>query len=363
MINVWLIHMVLLLALSLVLSYHLKFFFKQIIILFPFTLIVCVLLNSYLNLYLFFNAIINVTVYAIYIQYAFQRKLTDALYLSISYWICIELVDLLQQFVGAYIYSRQSIVTYISMLFVILVAYMPFLYLDKVEKKFLMFVLPATLCLFMIQALNDEANDMMLLMILMGLFVSNVCYLYFFSFFTKNIELEEEKQYLKKELEFVQNNYNSTFGFLHTLIHDNQKISEDFENNDPLQAKEHFKNMNEKAIKKFNSLYTGNISLSIALSNIDWNKNIQHFVGCDLNEFEEDDLTLFFMNTLNMLKNQKEISILIQSHFGNKIISFKTTDPICYDGIEKVNLKFIKKYKLKQVKEENGISFIRLNAK
>lgn len=301
-------------------------------------------------------------IYAIYIQYVFQRKRTDALYLSVSYWICVELVDLLQQFVRTYLYS-QSTISYIIMLLVILVAYIPFLCLDKVEKKLLMFILPATLCLFMIQALNDEVNDMMLLMILIGLFVSNICYLYFFSFFTKNIELEEEKQYLNKELEFVQNHYNSTFGFLHTLIHDNQKISEDFENDDLMQAKEHFKNMNEKAIKKFNSLYTGNISLSIALSNIDWNKNVQHFVGCDLNEFEEDDLTLFFMNTLNMLKDQKEISVLIQSYNGNKIISFKTNDSICFDEVEKVNSEFIKKYKLKQIKEENSISFIRLNAK
>lgn len=355
-------HMILLVIMCFILSFNFRKLYKQIFIFLPLTLITCVIFNYYLNFNLFFSAILNITIYAVFIKFTFQRDITDALYLSISYWICIELVDLIQQFIGMNFYI-ESIFVYFSMILAIIVGYIPFLYLDKIEKKLLIFVLPATICLFMIQVLDEEVNDTIVLIVLIGLFISNICYLYFFSFFVRNIELEKEKQHLKKELEFIGNNYNSTFRFLHALIHDNQLISEDFEKCDYPQAKEHFVNMNEKAIKKFNSIYTGNISLSIALSYMGEEKNIQHYVGCDLNDFNEDELTLFFINVLTHLKNQEEIHIVIKSFNGSKVIFFKTNDSICFDKIEEENSNFIKRYKLKVIKEKRCIIFVRLNAK
>lgn len=362
MMKLMIMHVVLIMGLSVILSLFQKKFYRNIFITFPLALILCIFSNYHLNLHLFVHAIINIIIYAMFIRITFQHKFVDAIYLSVSYWICIELIDLLQQFIDTS--SLNTFFVYALMYAFVTIIYIPFLFLDKLDKKIPAFILPATLCLFMMQALNDKTNDFIILLILVGLFVSNICYLYFYASSIKSVQLEEEKRYLKKELELVGNNYDSTFSFIHTLIHDNQLISEDFEKGDYRNAKNHFKSMNEKAIRKFNSLYTGNTSLSIALLNVNIEKvNVQYFVGCDLDEFKEDDLTLFFLNTLKLINCYKEISVIIKSCNENKIISFKVDGKINNSEIEKMNSKFIKKYKLKIVEEDNCLTFIHLSTK
>ena len=65
---------------------------------------------------------------------------------------------------------------------------------------------------------NEDLFERISMIILIGLFISNLLYLYFFSFTIKNIELQNEKNELQRKLKIAQNNYNNTFDFLHSRL-------------------------------------------------------------------------------------------------------------------------------------------------
>lgn len=314
---------------------------------------------------IFVKAIFNIIIYATFIKFLFKKDYLDSMYLSISYWISIELVDLLLQYFK--IKNMILFPNYFLMLILIIIAYIPYLYLENTEKKIMVFILPMTLCLLMIQFLNDEnLFDSTLMIVLVGLFISNLCYLYFFTFTIKNIQLREERKKLLTQLELAKNNYNNTFSFLHTLIHDTNKIQVAFEEEDYDLAKRKFMQMNKNVVKKFNSIYSGNIALSTAICNIDIkNIDIRHFVQCRLDEISEEDLTAFFMEVLNVLMDEKEKSIFISitKANANKIIKFKTNSSHDFETIKKVTKSFIKKYHLKVEIGDKSIAFLLLDAK
>ena len=141
--------------------------------------IIIVLFNYFISnshlLWMF--ALINVVFYGSFIQFIFHKNLTDSVYLSISYWICIEMVDLIFQFCKIDYLNLTS--NYLFMFVLIIIMYVPYLYLEKVEKKIWIFVLPITLCLFMIYTLeNEDVFENVSMLILIGLFISNLIYLY-----------------------------------------------------------------------------------------------------------------------------------------------------------------------------------------
>lgn len=208
--------------------------------------------NSHL---LWIFALINVVLYGSFIQFIFHKNLTDSLYLSISYWICIEMVDLIFQFCRIDYLNLTS--NYLFMFVLIIIMYVPYLYLEKVEKKIWIFILPITLCFFMIYILeNEDLFERISMIILIGLFISNLLYLYFFSFTIKNIELQNEKNELYRKLKIAQNNYNNTFDFLHALIHDSHSIDMYFKNKEYEKAENDFYVMKKEIIEKFNIIYT-----------------------------------------------------------------------------------------------------------
>ena len=110
--------------------------------------IIIVLFNYFISnshlLWIF--ALINVVLYESFIQFIFHKNITDSLYLSISYWICIEMVDLIFQFCRIDYLNLTS--NYLFMFVLIIIMYVPYLYLEKVEKKIWIFILPITLCFF-----------------------------------------------------------------------------------------------------------------------------------------------------------------------------------------------------------------------
>lgn len=164
--------------------------------------IIIVLFNYFISnshlLWIF--ALINVVLYGSFIQFIFHKNLTDSLYLSISYWICIEMVDLIFQFCRIDYLNLTS--NYLFMFVLIIIMYIPYLYLEKVEKKIWIFILPITLCFFMIYILeNEDLFERISMIILIGLFISNLLYLYFFSFTIKNIELQNEKKRIISKIE------------------------------------------------------------------------------------------------------------------------------------------------------------------
>ncbi|WP_317988922.1 hypothetical protein [Faecalibacillus intestinalis] len=256
---------------------------------------------------------------------------------------------------------------YLFMFVLIIIMYVPYLYLEKVEKKIWIFVLPITLCLFMIYTLeNEDVFENVSMLILIGLFISNLIYLYFFSFTIKNIELQNEKNELHRKLKIAQNNYNNTFDFLHALIHDSHSIDMYFKNKEYEKAENDFYVMKREIIEKFNAIYTGNTALSTAICNIDLgNTTIQHFVKCNTEEFNDSDLTIFFINILSNLVEDNEpiIYISIVDIGLNKVISIKTNLVHDFSTIERENHRFIKKYNLKVDKEEKKITFLHLNPK
>lgn len=245
--------------------------------------------------------------------------------------------------------------------------YVPYLYLEKVEKKIWIFILPITLCLFMIYTLeNEDVFENVSMIILIGLFISNLIYLYFFSFTIKNIELQKEKNELQRKLKIAQNNYNNTFDFLHALIHDSHSIDMYFKNKEYEKAENDFYVMKQEIIEKFNAIYTGNTALSTAICNINLgNTTIQHFVQCNTKEFNDSDLTIFFINILNNLieDNEPIIYVSIVNIGLNKAISIKTNLAHDFSTVERDNHRFIKKYNLKVDKEEKKITFLHLNPK
>lgn len=256
--------------------------------------IIIVLFNYFISnshlLWIF--ALINVVLYGSFIQFIFHKNITDSLYLSISYWICIEMVDLIFQFCRIDYLNLTS--NYLFMFVLIVIMYVPYLYLEKVEKKIWIFILPITLCFFMIYILeNEDLFERISMIILIGLFISNLLYLYFFSFTIKNIELQKEKNELQRKLKIAQNNYNNTFDFLHALIHDSHSIDMYFKNKEYEKAENVFCVMKKEIIEKFNIIYTGNTALSTAICNINLgNTTIQHFVKCNTEEFNDADLTI-----------------------------------------------------------------------
>lgn len=164
--------------------------------------IIIVLFNYFISnshlLWIF--ALINVVLYGSFIQFIFHKNITDSLYLSISYWICIEMVDLIFQFCRIDYLNLTS--NYLFMFVLIIIMYVPYLYLEKVEKKIWIFILPITLCFFMIYILeNEDLFERISMIILIGLFISNLLYLYFFSFTIKNIELQNEKKRIISKIE------------------------------------------------------------------------------------------------------------------------------------------------------------------
>lgn len=329
--------------------------------------IIIVLFNYFISnshlLWMF--ALINIVFYGLFIQFIFHKNLTDSLYLSISYWICIEMVDLIFQFCRIDYLNLTS--NYLFMFVLIIIMYVPYLYLEKVEKKIWIFILPITLCFFMIYILeNEDLFEHISMIILIGLFISNLIYLYFFSFTIKNIELQNEKNELYRKLKIAQNNYNNTFDFLHALIHYSHSIDMYFKNKEYEKAENDFYVMKQEIIEKFNAIYTGNTALSTAICNIDLgNATVQHFVQCNTKEFNDSDLTIFFINTLNNLieDNEPIIYVSIINIGLNKAISIKTSLAHDFSTVERDNHRFIKKYNLKVDKEEKKITFLHLNPK
>lgn len=197
-------------------------------------------------------------------------------------------------------------------------------------------------------------------------FKRNLLYLYFFSFTIKNIELQNEKNELYRKLKIAQNNYNNTFDFLHALIHDSHSIDMYFKNKEYEKAENDFYVMKQEIIEKFNIIYTGNTALSTAICNINLgNTTIQHFVQCNTKEFNDSDLTIFFINILNNLieDNEPIIYVSIVNIGLNKAISIKTNLAHDFSTVERDNHRFIKKYNLKVDKEEKKITFLHLNPK
>ena len=167
-------------------------------------------------------------------------------------------------------------------------------------------------------------------------------------------------------MKIAQNNYNNTFDFLHALIHDSHSIDMYFKNKEYEKAKNDFYVMKQEIIEKFNGIYTGNTALSTAICNIDLgNATVQHFVQCNTKEFNDSDLTIFFINTLNNLieDNEPIIYVSIINIGLNKAISIKTSLAHDFSTVERDNHRFIKKYNLKVDKEEKKITFLHLNAK
>ena len=331
-----------------------------------FTIIIVLFNYSISNSHLLWMfALINIVFYGLFIQFIFHKNLTDSLYLSISYWICIEMVDLIFQFCRIDYLNLTS--NYLFMFVLIIIMYVPYLYLEKVEKKIWIFILPITLCLFMIYTLeNEDVFENVSMIILIGLFISNLLYLYFFSFTIKNINLQNEKNELQRKLKIAQNNYNNTFDFLHALIHDSHSIDMYFKNKEYEKAENDFYVMKQEIIEKFNAIYTGNTALSTAICNIDLgNATVQHFVQCNTKEFNDSDLTIFFINTLNNLieDNEPIIYVSIINIGLNKAISIKTSLVHDFSVVERENHRFIKKYNLKVDKEEKKITFLHLNPK
>lgn len=275
------------------------------------------------------------------------------------------MVDLIFQFCTIDYLNLTS--NYLFMFVLIIIMYVPYLYLEKVEKKIWIFILPITLCFFMIYILeNEDLFERISMIILIGLFISNLLYLYFFSFTIKNIELQNEKNELYRKLKIAQNNYNNTFDFLHALIHDSHSIDMYFKNKEYEKAKNDFYVMKQEIIEKFNAIYTGNTALSTAICNIDLgNATVQHFVQCNTKEFNDSDLTIFFINTLNNLieDNEPIIYVSIVDIGLNKVISIKTSLAHDFSTVERDNHRFIKKYNLKVDKEEKKITFLYLNPK
>ena len=213
---------------------------------------------------------------------------------------------------------------------------------------------------------NEDLFERISMIILIGLFISNLLYLYFFSFTIKNIELQNEKNELHRKLKIAQNNYNNTFDFLHALIHDSHSIDMYFKNKEYEKAENDFYVMKREIIEKFNAIYTGNTALSTAICNIDLgNTTIQHFVKCNTEEFNDSDLTIFFINILSNLVEDNEpiIYISIVDIGLNKVISIKTNLVHDFSTVERENHRFIKKYNLKVDKEEKKITFLHLNPK
>ena len=95
------------------------------------------------------------------------------------------------------------------------------------------------------------------------------------------------------------------------------------------------------------------------------NTTIQHFVQCNTEEFNDADLTIFFINTLNNLigDNEPIIYVSIVNIGLNKAISIKTNQIHDFSVVERENHRFIKKYNLKVDKEEKKITFLHLNPK
>lgn len=331
-----------------------------------FTIIIVLFNYSISNSHLLWMfALINIVFYGSFVQFIFHKNLTDSLYLSISYWICIEMVDLIFQFCRIDYLNLTS--NYLFMFVLIIIMYIPYLYLEKVEKKIWIFILPITLCFFMIYILeNEDLFERISMIILIGLFISNLLYLYFFSFTIKNIELQNEKNELYRKLKIAQNNYNNTFDFLHALIHDSHSIDMYFKNKEYEKAENDFYVMKQEIIEKFNAIYTGNTALSTAICNINLgNTTIQHFVKCNTEEFNDADLTIFFINILNNLieDNEPIIYVSIVNIGLNKAISIKTNLAHDFSTVERDNHRFIKKYNLKVDKEEKKITFLHLNPK
>ena len=132
------------------------------------------------------------------------------------------------------------------------------------------------------------------------------------------------------------------------------------------KAENDFYVMKQEIIEKFNAIYTGNTALSTAICNINLgNTTIQHFVKCNTEEFNDADLTIFFINTLNNLieDNEPIIYVSIVDIGLNKVISIKTSLAHDFSTVERDNHRFIKKYNLKVDKEEKKITFLHLNPK
>lgn len=103
--------------------------------------------------------------------------------------------------------------------------------------------------------------------------------------------------------------------------------------------------MKQEIIEKFNAIYTGNTALSTAICNIDLgNATVQHFVQCNTKEFNDSDLTIFFINTLNNLieDNEPIIYVSIVDIGLNKVISIKTSLAHDFSTVERDNHRFIK---------------------
>ena len=112
-----------------------------------------------------------------------------------------------------------------------------------------------------------------------------------------------------REFRYLMNN---TFDFLHALIHDSHSIDMYFKNKEYEKAENDFYVMKQEIIEKFNAIYTGNTALSTAICNINLgNTTIQHFVKCNTEEFNDSDLTIFFINTLSNLIEDNEPIIYV----------------------------------------------------
>lgn len=227
---------------------------------------------------------------------------------------------------------------------------------DLPKYSWLIFILPITTTILLLNVenyYNLAQNNKVLIIIIVGLFLSNLIFIYIFfksiNLIKSNKDLEISKykeNVMKIEYELVNQHYVSNFNFLHDLLHSYQILNENFEKKDFVSLKENLQEMSNTTFKKFNSIYTNLPLLNVIISsrlddlksnNINIKSNIEYN---DFNFIELSDQTILFSTLIDLgieankysqtnskyiiIKAQKIMeNLIIQTMFSNYIAKHK----------------------------------------
>lgn len=240
--------------------------------------------------------------------------------------------------------------------------------------------LPMTTILFLCNLTNYFStfrDNILTLVIILGLIISNIIYLVTLTSEIKRMELDNEIKQMRLKYDSLNTQYNTNFYFLHDTIRKLTKMGYKIDENNFTEFKREIMDLNGNLIKSFNTINSNSEMLNILLNYwiSDINKyNITVKTVMEYNDFKfislEDQQYIFselLRISLDSCKNSNcttpRITIKTKKVYNQITISclFSYSTSTCLDlkGLQKVLVKYNGKI-MEEVSSHNGLNYFDL---
>lgn len=249
------------------------------------------------------------------------------------------LFDLVPNLIDTFIYTLALIVSN-TVSFIILLIITTFIKIDIAEKysKFMWFnlILPVTtvLCLYnFTNYFSTFRNNILLLLIVLGLIISNIISFIAISREFKRLELDNDIRQTKMKYDLLNNQYNTNFYFLHDTIRTLTKLNNHMNENNFKDFQKCVVELNRNLTKSFNTIN----------SNSELLNSLLNYRISDINKYNINIKTIIEHNDFHFitLEDRQSLFSELLSLSINTCINSKMSKPLIIIKTKKVNKQII----------------------